>query len=163
MGELTTRNQVPQQINIFLESLTSRLKSAQNAPDYQRAAEGQKDEAILLLLAKMALVYWRPDFTPAQAKQLYAQYLDDLRPFAFADIAEAFQTYRQNPENKFFPTPGQLRGLIATPYSWDPSPSKHLGDRLAAGREEMQRMMEKTPEYQAFIARQESTQQLAAE
>lgn len=92
-----------------------------------------------MLLGKLALVYWRPDFTPGQAKQLYAQYLDDLRPFAFADVAEAIETYRQNGENKFFPTPGQLRAIIVTPYSWDPSPKTHLAGKLEAGRNELQR------------------------
>lgn len=109
--------------------------------DAEREAVAQKDEAILLLLAKLAVVYWRPDFTAGQAKQLYTQFLDDLREFAFADIAEAIEKYRRDPENKFYPLPGQLRGLIATPYSWDPSPKKHLTERLEAGRLEMQRMV----------------------
>lgn len=123
--------------------MTSDVISAQERTDEEVEARIQKDEAILVLLGQLALVYWRPDFTPGQAKQLYAQYLDDLRPFAFKDIAEAVETYRQNPENKFYPTPGQLRGLIAKPYSWDPSPKKHLSERLHAGQCELRRMTEK--------------------
>lgn len=127
MGILTpTDHGGPRPINIWLESLTSRAISAQEIPEAKREALAQKDEAILLLLAKLAIVYWRPDFTPQQAKQLYSQYLDDLREFAFADIAGAVQTFRRDPENKFFPLPGQLRGLITTPYSWDPNPRDHV-------------------------------------
>jgi hypothetical protein len=107
-------------------------------PEERRLAEAQKDEAILVLLAQLALVYWRPDFTPAQAKQLYMQYLDDLRPFSFADIAEAINIYRQDPERTYFPLPGQLRGIIAKPYSWDPNPHKHLAERLESGRKELE-------------------------
>lgn len=114
-------------------------------PDAEREAIAQKDEAILVLLAKLAVVYWRPDFTAGQAKQLYTQYLDDLRPFGFKDIAAAIETYRQNPENKFYPLPGQLRGIIATPYSWDPSPKKHLPEKLADSREEMEQMVATLP------------------
>jgi len=117
--------------------------------DAEVEAKIQKDEAILVLLGKLALVYWRPDFSPGQAKQLYSQYLDDLRPFAFADIAEAVTAYRQNPENKFYPTPGQLRGLIAKPYSWDPNPRQHLSDRLEAGRRELQKMAAAIPDNSA--------------
>ena len=114
-------------------------------PDAEREALAQKDEAILLLLAKLAVVYWRPDFTAGQAKQLYTQYLDDLRPFAFKDIAAAIETYRQDPENKFYPLPGQLRGIITKPYSWDPSPKKHLPEKLADSRAEMERMVSMVP------------------
>lgn len=102
-----------------MESLTSHVKSAGEMPEAKRAAMAQKDEAILLLLARLALLYWRPDFTPGQAKQLYVQYLEDLRDFAFSDVSEAIQKYRRNPENKFFPLPGQLRGIIETVPSWD--------------------------------------------
>src|SRR5262245_40849754 len=111
MANITTRDPGPTPINIFLESLRSQRTSAQDVPDYQVTAEAQKDEAILVLLAKLALVYWRPDFTPAQAKQLYSQYLDDLRPYSFADVSEAIEKYRQSPDSKFYPTPGELRGL----------------------------------------------------
>lgn len=101
-----------------MESLRSQVISAQEEPAEIRELKAQKDEAILLLLAKLAVVYWRPDFTAGQAKQLYSQYLDDLRDFAFQDIADAIEKYRRDPENKFYPSPGQLRGLIAKPPSW---------------------------------------------
>lgn len=129
MGDLTNRNQGPQPINIFLESLTSATSFARELSDAEREVRVQKDEAILVLLGKLALVYWRPDFTPGQAKQLYSQYLDDLRVFAFKDIAEAVEKYRQDGENKFFPTPGQIREHITKVPDWDTSSRReHLSE-----------------------------------
>ena len=80
-------------------------------PAETEAREG-KDKAILALLAKLSLHYWRPDFTPTQAKQLYADYLEDLRPFALSDIANAIAEYRQIGANRFYPSTGQLIDLI---------------------------------------------------
>lgn len=120
--------------------------SAKETPEAERIAIAQKDEAILLLLAKLAIVYWRPDFTPGQARELYTQYLDDLRPFAFADIAEAIEKYRQDAENKFYPLPGQLRGIIeAVPYWSIATKREQVASRLKAGREEMAKMIAVTP------------------
>lgn len=77
-----------------------------------------KDAAILGALSELALIYYRPDFGPAESKAVLRQYLDDLREFAVKDILHAVQAYRRNPENNFFPHPGALRGLIATPPAW---------------------------------------------
>lgn len=139
MQDLTERQEShPRPINIWLESLRSQTISAREEPEAVSEAKAQKDEAILILLAKLALVYWRPDFTPMQAEQLYMQYLDDLREFSFKDIAWAIATYRRDPESKFYPSPGQLRGLLAKPYSWDPNPKNHMKERRAAAVEELQ-------------------------
>lgn len=127
----------PRPINIWLESLTSQVICGADDPPALTEAKAQKDEAILILLGKLALVYWRPEFTPKQAAQLYEQYLDDLREFAFADVRDAIERYRRNVENKFFPTPGQLRGLIEAVPSWDViSKREHMRQlRQAAERE----------------------------
>ncbi len=130
----------PQPINIWLESLVSSTISTLD--EGARGAREAKEKAILVLLAKLALVYWRPDFTPSQAKQLYDQYLDDLQEYPFADISEACQKYRRDGENKFFPTPGQLRSIIETPPSWDViSQREHISNRRAAARQEMEKMV----------------------
>lgn len=155
-------NREARPINTWLESLNSLRNSANDAPEYQREVEAQKDDAILVLLAKLALVYWRPDFTPQQAKQLYSQYLDDLRPFAFKDVAWAVEKYRQDPESKFYPTPGQLRGVLSTPYSWDPNPRNHMAERLADGRAEMQQMIAASPGYRAMLASSAKQKQIGA-
>lgn len=82
-----------------------------------------KDEAILALLGKLALHYWRPDFTPGQARQVYADYVYDLGPFALSDIAAAINEYRQTGANRFFPSSGALIDIITKPASWESEPN----------------------------------------
>lgn len=74
------------------------------------------------ILSKLALHYWRADFTPEQAKMLLADFYDDLGKFTPAEIQTACARWRRNPENRFFPTPGGLLGLL-TPKS---DPPHHL-------------------------------------
>jgi hypothetical protein len=120
-----------------LESLKLSETVARATTEEETEAIQQKDEAILCLLAQLTLIYWRPDFNESQAKQLYLQYLDDLRPYAVSDIARAIAKYRRGPE-KFYPTPGQIRGIIECVPSWDViSQAKHISQRLAAGRAEL--------------------------
>lgn len=106
----------PQPISIWLGSLaSSRTSGNDETPG--------KDEAILALLAKLALHYWRPDFTPGQARQVYADYVYDLGPFALSDIASAINKYRQTGANRFFPTSGALIDIITQPCSWESEPN----------------------------------------
>lgn len=63
-------------------------------------------------LSRLALFYWRPDFTPAQVRLLMGDFLRDLEPYSAADIAQACDTYRRDPESKFFPTPGALIAIL---------------------------------------------------
>jgi len=78
----------------------------------------QKADAIIEILAKLSVLYWRPDHSEAQFREMYSQYLDALEPFAFRDITVAVEKWRNDGANKFFPTPGELRSLIVTPPSW---------------------------------------------
>lgn len=105
----------------------------------ERRVREQKDDAILVLLGKLALIYWRPDMSPAQARELYTQYLEDLREFPFSSIKRAVEDYRRNGENKFFPAPGQLRDLITTVPAWDIiSAKKHRENLRIEAREEIE-------------------------
>lgn len=63
-------------------------------------------------LGKLALHYWRPDFTPEQAKQMYGDFVTDLDGVTAQELADACQEWRLDPLNRFFPTPGQLRELV---------------------------------------------------
>jgi hypothetical protein len=74
---------------------------------------------IVAMLAKLALQYWRPDFSPEQAKHLYSDYLDDLRGFSIKALADAIKKYRTDGANKFFPTSGQIIEKMLSPR--DPS------------------------------------------
>ena len=87
-----------------------------SASPEERQAVASKDEAILVLLGQLALHYWRPDFSEGQARQLYTDYLDDLRPYSVADIDRAMKSYRRNGDNKFYPTSGQLIDELLPPH-----------------------------------------------
>ena len=104
----------------------------------ERSALTRKDDAIIEELAKLSVLYWRPDFDQGQGRQFYLTYLEDLRDYSTQSIHEAVVAYRRNPESKFFPLPGQLRGLIETPPSWWVSgKGKYLAEQRATAAEEM--------------------------
>jgi hypothetical protein len=63
------------------------------------------------MLSKLAIHYWRPNFTPDQAKQLIFDFIDDLGRYDLADVQRAIVAYRRSPE-RFWPTPGALIALI---------------------------------------------------
>lgn len=88
-----------------------------------------KDKAILALLGKLSLHFWRPDFTAGQAKQMYADYVHDLREYALSDINDAIIKYRQAGAT-FFPTSGQLVQIIRTIPTWDIRSAKEHGEIL---------------------------------
>jgi len=103
--------------------------------------DAKKDETILLMLSKMALLYWRPDFSPGQARQFYDQYVEDLREYSLADIDIAVKKYRRGAGNKFFPMPCDLRALIEAVPSWNViSKAEHISDRRKAAQEESEWM-----------------------
>lgn len=128
----------PRSIGIWLESLCS--STGRKSPNEVETLEA-KDKAILALLAKLALHYWRPDFTPQQAKHLYADYLEDLRQYALSDISEAIAKYRQSGA-KFYPQSGELVKIIRTVPSWDIRTAKEHSQILhETARKELQGVM----------------------
>lgn len=110
MAQEIQQNDQAQPISTWLESLRS-----SQTPE----PEGKR-EAILVLLAKLALHYWRPDFGPGQARQLYGDYVDDLIEFPLAAIHGAIGRFRRE-SHQFYPKSGDLRSLIVTPYAWESS------------------------------------------
>ncbi len=73
------------------------------------AAERQRVAATLTALSSH---YWRPDFSPAQAGMLIADYCADLSACRVDEIEVACREYRLNPKNQFFPKSAQLREII---------------------------------------------------
>jgi hypothetical protein len=63
-------------------------------------------------LGKLALQFWRPDFTPEQAKLLYGDFVKDLDGVTARELEDACQEWRLDPLNSFFPTSGKLRELV---------------------------------------------------
>lgn len=64
------------------------------------------------MLSKLAVHYYRPDFTEAQAKSLISDMVEDLSDFAVHEVESAIRAYRRDANNKFFPTSGALREPI---------------------------------------------------
>lgn len=84
------------------------------SPEAQSSQQRNSTESteISAILSKLALHYWRPGFSPSQVKLLLGDFLNDLQGYSAKDIAWACATYRQNPENQFYPTSGQLLGIL---------------------------------------------------
>lgn len=96
------QNHHPQTIN---SSLPLERSSASSS-------EAQKGATIAVLLTKLAVHYYRPDFTEGQAKSLIRDMIEDLAMFSLGEIDASIKAYRRDPASRFFPTSGQLRGPI---------------------------------------------------
>lgn len=72
-------------------------------------------EAKAVEISRLALHFWRPDFTPRQVKSVMSDYLDDLAGRSAWEVAEACKAWRRDGANRFFPTPGQLLALMLRP------------------------------------------------
>lgn len=81
--------------------------------DLRAAMWASGPEYVATSLLRLQAHYWRPDFTPAQAKELYADYIEDLSELPPDILDEAIREYRRNPEARFFPRTGELLGLAA--------------------------------------------------
>lgn len=66
---------------------------------------------IITLLSRLALHYWRPDFTEAQAKLVIQDFVRILSPISYGELDRACTAWLSNAENKFFPKPGELLAL----------------------------------------------------
>jgi hypothetical protein len=74
--------------------------------------EAQSRATVTMLLSRLAIHYYRPDFTEGQAKCLIQDMLEDLDTFSVREVELAIKTYRQNAENRFFPRGADLRKII---------------------------------------------------
>jgi hypothetical protein len=78
----------------------------------------------------MALHYWRPDYSPDQAKILMEDYIHDLEAYTPVEIERACMEYRRTPGNEFFPKVCQLLEILNPPKAaWE-----NRGPRLRAYR-----------------------------
>lgn len=68
-------------------------------------------EYIAMSLARLQGHYWRPDFTPSQAEELYVDFMDDLGHLPPDILDAAITKYRRDPESKWFPKPSQLLAI----------------------------------------------------
>lgn len=66
------------------------------------------------MLIELSSHYYRPTFSAGQYRALISDFVTDLGGYDLAAIKTAVEEYRRDPENKFFPHPGALIGLIKT-------------------------------------------------
>lgn len=99
----------PHMIGSLLEPLAS-SKTLTAKPDPEKA------KTLTVLLSRLAIHYYRPDFTEAHARLLVEDYVQDLAEFAICDVEAAIRDYRQQPTKgkaKYFPDSSQLRDLAS--------------------------------------------------
>lgn len=64
------------------------------------------------MLAALAVHYYRPDFTPGQAKSLIGDMVEDLAEFTVPEIEVAIRGWRKDASKRFFPRGAELAELI---------------------------------------------------
>ena len=72
----------------------------------------QKRAQIILMLSRLAIHYYRNDFSEAQARLLIEDLVNDIVHCTIYDIEKAIQSHRRDPRARFFPTSGQILGQI---------------------------------------------------
>lgn len=95
-----------------------------SAPTSQQTTQPSERKQIAAILARLALHFWRPDFTPEQARMVIEDYLDDLRGYSPTQIERACMQFRKRPDSTFFPKSGQLLGILGADRELDPPRSR---------------------------------------
>lgn len=81
---------------------------------------------IAAILSRLALIYWRPDFTQEQARLVIENYLSDLEGYTPAEVDAACAKYRQLPTSEYFPKPGQLLAILNPAPKYPDIPPRRL-------------------------------------
>ena len=80
-------------------------------------------------LERLAIHFPRTDMDARKWQLLFETFRLDFQGMTLAEIQNGCRRYRKNPENRFFPTPGQLLAACANPYdspkgkTYDPLPA----------------------------------------
>lgn len=90
---------------------------------------------ILARVASLELLYGRQAMSDTERRVWLETYCEDLNGRSDDQIADACKRYRQNGENRYFPTPGALLDLMKNPYADPPTVSRgsDLHSRLGFG------------------------------
>ena len=84
--------------------------------------------AVAIQLSRLAIHYYRPDFTEGQAKALMQDMVEDLSEFRPDQIENAIRDWRRDPEKRFFPRAAELAQIIRASCKR----SSEIGDRARA-------------------------------
>lgn len=90
-------------------------KTLPSAPISRETPIPTERKQIAAILAKLALHYWRPNYSPEQARMVMEDYLNHLRGITPAQVQQACDDYIRKPTSKFFPQIGELLELVRGP------------------------------------------------
>lgn len=101
-------------------------------------------------MVALELLYGRQAMSDAERRVWLETYCDDLGAYTDEEIANACRRYRQDGENKYFPTPGALLALMKNPYADPPSANRYT--QLHGGGCRCARCVNKVPSEGFFRA-----------
>jgi hypothetical protein len=67
-------------------------------------------------LERLSIHFPRTDMDERKWRELFRTFVEDFQHLSLAEVTFGCRRYRQNPANKFFPTPGQLLEACKDPY-----------------------------------------------
>lgn len=85
--------------------MTKELKAPPSSLQKSRAAT---DRELVIELERLATIFPRTDMDARKWSVLFETFSEDFQGKTLEQIRHACQQWRQNPDNRFFPTPGQL-------------------------------------------------------
>jgi hypothetical protein len=77
-------------------------------PNLQPNSDPTENERKLMILLKLGSHFWTPSFTPAQAKALLADYLEDLSKYRTTEVDAFAGTWRRDVARTKFPKVGDI-------------------------------------------------------
>jgi hypothetical protein len=90
-----------------VHTISSSLPAQRSSASYSPKMDKEKAAQIVLMLSRLAVHFYRPDFTEGQAKSMIQDMVSDLGGLDLRDLDRAIATYRQTPfpMGKFKPFP----------------------------------------------------------
>lgn len=90
-----------------VHTISSSQPAQRSLASYSPKADKETTAAIVLMLSRLAVHFYRPDFTEGQAKSMITDMVHDLAGLDMRDLEKGIATYRQTPfpMGKFKPFP----------------------------------------------------------
>lgn len=117
--ELRTDQGVPRRMTDSLPVRRSTLPISKT--DQQAVATMKAKKA--MSLSRLALHFYRPDFSEQHARLLIDDMVRDLKRVTPEDVERACKLWRTNEASRFFPTSGQLLAMLKNPFKDSPAAS----------------------------------------
>lgn len=96
----------------ILHTVTKTLERSSTSKALVSTLTAAEKGRVAVILTALSSHYWRPDFSPAQAASMIADYCEDLSACRVDEIEVAVREYRLDSNNKFFPKSSDLRDIV---------------------------------------------------